>query len=453
LYPRPPVFALMLAPSDTTLPTAAVTVCPGCDLLLQSITPQPHQVAACPRCGQQLYRYKDNAIQKALVLSLTGLLLYFPANLLPLLTFSVLGAETHSSIVQACLSMFSQKQYVIGMAVALTTLIFPLLILSGLLLITLGLTRHWQAAWMPRFFRMYHHLTEWAMTDVFLVGVLITIVKMSHTAVVTFNSGFFCFIGLVLATITAQTVIDRQLFWSLMEKDETPVPRESAERAPATEPSDAGGNVLLCHSCHKLLPAEYVATSGRQNCPRCGHSLHPRKENSITRTWALILTACILTVPANLLPIMEVEHFGVPDRSTIMEGILYFFQEGSYGIGLVILVASILVPLFKIIGLAIILLSIHFRWHSWLRHKAIMFRYIEFIGRWSMLDIFVITLLCSLAQFGFLSTVNAAPAAFYFTGVVLSTMFAALSFDPRLLWDAAASASNHQEIHGKTSHS
>jgi paraquat-inducible protein A len=157
-----------------------------------------------------------------------------------------------------------------------------------------------------------------------------------------------------------------------------------------------------------------------------------------------LATAAILTLPANLLPIMEVDYFGVPDRSTIMDGIIYFFQEGSYGIGLVIFVASVLVPLFKIVGLVIILLSIRYRWQSWLRHKAIMFRAIEFIGRWSMLDIFVITLLCSLAQFGFLSTISAAPAALYFTGVVLSTMFAALSFDPRLLWDAAAATETRQ---------
>ena len=440
----------MLKPAASTqdIPSRTVTVCPDCSLILQSIEPQPHQVAVCPRCAHQLHRYKHNPIQKALVLSLTGLLLYLPATLLPLLTFSVLGIDTHSSIVQACWSLFDQEQYVMGVTVALTTLIFPLLVLSGLLLITLGLTRQWQAAWMPRFFRIYHHLTEWAMTDVFLVGVLITIVKMSHTAVVTLNPGFFCFIGLVLTTIIAQTVIDSQLFWSLMEKNQEPLLHEMSAKAMPTAESVAIENFLLCQSCHKLLPADYTATTGLHHCPRCGHSLHPRKENSINRTWALILTACILTIPANLLPIMEVEHFGVPDRSTIMDGILYFFREGSYGISLVILIASILVPLFKIIGLAIILLSIHFRWRSWLRHKAIMFRYIEFIGRWSMLDIFVITLLCSLTQFGFLSTISAAPAAFYFTGVVLSTMFAALSFDPRLLWDAVAVASHQQETHG-----
>ncbi len=406
-------------------------VCPSCSQILQPPKLQPNQVALCPRCSRQLHRYKRHPIQKGLALSITGLVLYLPANLLPLLTFSVLGIDNRSSIFQACMHMFASGQYVVGMIVALTTMIFPLLLLSSLLMVTLGLASGRRSRLMPPLFRAYHHLSEWSMTDVFLVGVLITIIKMSHMASVSLNGGFFCLVGLVVTTVAAQTTIDPQRFWSMMESE-----RQRTVLPESADPAD----YLLCHDCHKLLPADYRQTTGRSHCPRCGHTLHQRKQNSIARTWALIATAIVLTLPANLLPIMEVDTFGVPDRSTIMDGILYFFKDGSYGIGLVILIASILVPLFKIIGLVIILLSIHFRWRSSLRHKAIMFRFIEFIGRWSMLDIFVITLLCSLAQFGFLSSISAAPASLYFTGVVLSTMFAALSFDPRLLWDAAQAA-------------
>lgn len=188
---------------------------------------------------------------------------------------------------------------------------------------------------------------------------------------------------------------------------------------------------VLCHDCHKLAGAETA-----DHCPRCGAALHLRKTDSITRTWALVITAAILSFPANILPIMKVDFLGSSEYSTIMDGIIYFFQTGSYGIGIVILTASVLVPCFKIIGIILILLSIHFRWRSWLRHKTLLFRIIEFIGRWSMLDIFVIALLQVLVNFGNLTSIEAAPAAAYFTGVVLSTMFAAITFDPRLLWDA-----------------
>ncbi len=195
-------------------------------------------------------------------------------------------------------------------------------------------------------------------------------------------------------------------------------------------------NLVLCHDCRKLTPRQPEASTDEAVCPRCGATLHLRKPGSLNRTWALVLTALILTFPANILPIMNVNYLGNAEASTIMDGIIYFFQEGSYGIGMVILTASILVPCFKIIGLILILLSIHFRWDSWMRHKALIFRIIEFIGRWSMLDIFVIALLQVLVNFTNITTITADIAAPYFVGVVISTMFAAITFDPRLLWDA-----------------
>ncbi len=189
--------------------------------------------------------------------------------------------------------------------------------------------------------------------------------------------------------------------------------------------------LILCLDCHKVLPKEMEEMA----CPRCGAKVHSRVPNSIAKTWALVITASILFLPANLLPIMQVDYLGSIQESTIMDGIIYFFQEGSYGIGLVILTASVLVPCFKIIGIALVLLSVQFRWKSWLRHKTAMFRFIEFIGRWSMLDIFVIALLQVLVHFGNLSNITVERGATYFTGVVIATMFAAITFDVRLLWD------------------
>ena len=201
---------------------------------------------------------------------------------------------------------------------------------------------------------------------------------------------------------------------------------------------DAG--LMLCHDCRKVIPCPEDGSPVK--CPRCCASVHLRKPDSVTYTWALVITSLILLFPANFLPIMQVDYMGVQDYSTIMDGIIYFFKEGSYGIAIVILTASVLVPVFKILGIMMVLLSIHFRWESWLRHKTIMFRFIEFIGRWSMLDIFVIALLTALVNFGFFSTISAASAATYFCGVVISTMLAAITFDTRLIWDACIPSEN-----------
>lgn len=132
---------------------------------------------------------------------------------------------------------------------------------------------------------------------------------------------------------------------------------------------------------------------------------------------------------------MEVSFLGVPDRSTILDGIIYFLKHGSIGIGLIILIASILVPLYKVMGLVIILISIRSGKNRHLKQKSKMFRIIEFIGRWSMLDIFVVALLSVLVDFGFLTSIHTAPGATYFCTVVVATMCAAIVFDPRILWD------------------
>ena len=204
-----------------------------------------------------------------------------------------------------------------------------------------------------------------------------------------------------------------------------------AEGKPVTG-LDAG--LMQCHECHMVvgIPSDSVTVK----CPRCGSAIHSRKPGGIMHTRAFVLTSLILLVPANILPIMKVDYMGAAEYSTIMDGIIYFFKTGSYGIGAVILVASVLVPVFKIVGIIMILLSIHLRIESWLQHKTLMFRFIKFIGRWSMLDIFVIALLTALVDFGFLSTIEAAPAAPFFCGVVIATMLAAEVFDTRLIWDA-----------------
>ena len=193
---------------------------------------------------------------------------------------------------------------------------------------------------------------------------------------------------------------------------------------------------MACHDCGYLLDASEMPFDIALTCPRCNADTHYRKHQSIPTTWALVVTAAILFVPANILPIMRVDFLGSSEYSTIMDGILYFFHVKEYGIGLIIFMASILVPLFKIVGLSIILLSIKLKWKRGLRHKTAMFRFIEFVGRWSMLDIFVIALMATLVEFGNFTATFAAPAASYFAAVVVCTMFAAHTFDSRLLWDA-----------------
>ncbi|MBR9883264.1 MAG: paraquat-inducible membrane protein A [Oceanospirillales bacterium] len=189
--------------------------------------------------------------------------------------------------------------------------------------------------------------------------------------------------------------------------------------------------LLRCHDCTALWPV----TMDSQHCPRCGAPLHSRAPNSLVRTWALLLTSTLLMLPANLLPIMRVAMLGQGEASTIFGGVIELTKHGLWGIAIVVLAASILIPVGKILALTSLLLTIQFRWTTNLRQKMIMFRIVHWIGRWSMLDIFVVGILVALVQFGNLAYIVGQTGALAFGGVVVFTMLAANTLDTRLIWD------------------
>ncbi|MBE0584960.1 MAG: paraquat-inducible protein A [Desulfofustis sp.] len=189
--------------------------------------------------------------------------------------------------------------------------------------------------------------------------------------------------------------------------------------------------MLSCHRCHLLCRQ----APGRLGCPRCGAVLHSRKPNSVARTWALVTAALILYIPANILPITHTAALGSVQSDTIMSGVIYFIHSGSWPIALIIFIASVFVPLLKLVILIGLLLSI--QCHSQRRpvDRTRLYRLIEAIGRWSMLDIFVVTILVALVHMGTIAHIAAGPGALYFGAVVVVTMFAAETFDARLIWD------------------
>jgi paraquat-inducible protein A len=187
--------------------------------------------------------------------------------------------------------------------------------------------------------------------------------------------------------------------------------------------------LVRCHDC-SLLAAAHL-----QTCPRCGARLHLRKPDSLGRTTALVLAALILYLPANLLPITVTTALGTRQADTILSGVIYFMQTGSWEIAAVIFIASVFVPLAKLVILILLLVSVRFRWRWRPRDRTVLYRLTELVGRWSMVDIYVVTILVALVRLGAVATIEAGPAAVYFAAVVVLTMFAAESFDPRLIWD------------------
>lgn len=200
--------------------------------------------------------------------------------------------------------------------------------------------------------------------------------------------------------------------------------------------------LISCHFCHTLskLPNDIDEKSAKKQteiiCPCCYSSLHSRIPNSLSRTWALLLAALILYIPANTLPIMTVTYWGEGQPDTILSGVMHLLAEGMWPLALLIFLASIFIPILKLLTLFGLLISIHFRANWRPKDRTVMYRITEFVGRWSMVDVFVIALLVALVQFGKTASVSPNLGALSFAAVVILTMFAAHTFDPRLIWDA-----------------
>lgn len=188
-------------------------------------------------------------------------------------------------------------------------------------------------------------------------------------------------------------------------------------------------NLVLCETCGLFA----VPTP---RCARCGSRTEIRKERSIERTWALLIAAFALYLPANLLPIMETSSLFGAQQDTIMSGVAYLWRSGSWALAVIVFVASVAVPLLKLLSLSLLLVSVQRRWQHHPLQRARLYRFLEAIGRWSMLDVYVVTILVALVQVQSLAAIRPGSGVLAFAAVVVLSMLATLSFEPRLIWDA-----------------
>ncbi|MBF0454702.1 MAG: paraquat-inducible protein A [Magnetococcales bacterium] len=188
-----------------------------------------------------------------------------------------------------------------------------------------------------------------------------------------------------------------------------------------------------CHTCH--LVVKKPQGHDKAHCPRCHSPIHSRKVDSLSRTWALVVAAVILYIPANLYPVMTVSKLGSGDPSTIISGVMHLIHSGMWPLALIVFVASIVVPVGKLAILIYLLLSVHYRSFRKPKDRTVLFRLLELFGHWSMVDVFLVSILVALVDLGFLATIEPGVGVLYFGAVVITTLFASRAFDPRLIWD------------------
>jgi paraquat-inducible protein A len=402
--------------------------CHECDLLHQHTKLPDGGKALCTRCGAFLYQNIPGSIEKAIALNLAAFMLLIMANCFPFLSLEISGRFVENHFLSGALMLYRLGMGEIGFLVLVTSVLFPFLTITGMLYVLLPIKLGYSPWQMPRVYRMVILLKPWSLVSVFMLGVLISFVKLLDLATITPGISLYAFIGLMVTMAAAQANLDTSVIWPFIRgenKSQTPPGGTAVAR-----------DLAACHTC-AMLVTQTGENAPHDHCPRCKTPVHSRKSNSQERTWALIFSAILLFIPANIYPVMTVIQFGQGYPSTILEGVVHLIESGMWVLALIIFFASIIVPVLKLIILSFLLISIQKKsaWRS--RDRTLLFRVTEVVGAWSMVDIYVVAILAGLVNLGALSTIKPGIGVIFFGAVVVITMFAAHSFDPRLIWDNA----------------
>ncbi|GAB5468609.1 MAG: PqiA/YebS family transporter subunit [Rhodospirillales bacterium] len=391
----------------------------------------------CRRCGRRLRRIVRNSMLESFALAVAGLTLMTLATVMPFITLDFNGRLHHADLVTGIWDLALQGYHELAVFVLITTVVAPF---GSMLLVALIplLTRLRQPprALIPMLIWV-ERLSPWAMIEVYLLALFVAYTKIVDLATVSFGPAFYALAAMMLVTVMLKARIDHAAFWAVLEQ------RGVTQRPP---PSDTGRS-YSCHGCGLLLRLWSRARHGLA-CPRCGSQVHKRKPQSLARTWALLITAIVLYVPANLYPVMTVVSLGRSYPSTILGGVEELLLGGMWPLALIVFFASITVPFLKIFALMFLLITAQ-RGSTWrLRDRTRLYRLVETIGRWSMIDIFVVSILIALVQVGQLATILPGFGATCFAAVVVLTMLAAMSFEPRMMWDRAGRNAPRQRVAG-----
>lgn len=408
--------------------------CHECDLLQWRSQLSEHGTARCRRCDAVLYRSLPATYDRALAFTLAAAVLFAVANCFSIVELSVQGAFVETTLLGMVASLWHDGMWPLASLVFVTTILTPLLNIAAVLYLLLPMHMGRSPSRPELALRVLRHVAPWAMVEVLMLAMLVALVKLEHFATVVPGFGIWAF-GAVMVLLAAAAVsfnpadICTRIGSGPEDHASSLVPRKN-EAAPTA----ARTGLFICDDCG-LVSKPFARFQGGI-CPRCGAVLHHRKPHSLARTWAFLSAAMVLYAPAVLLPFMVTRTMFGTQSDTILSGVASLWTSGSWVLAIVVFIASVLVPMIKILLLTYLAWSTQLRSSVVPRIRTQMHRVLELVGRWSMLDIYVITMLVALVQFGSLATIDAGPGAIAFGAVVVLTMFAALSFDPRLIWDA-----------------
>jgi len=387
----------------------------------------------CRRCAARLWRLPASSLRNLLALAITAGILLLLADAFPVFEVSLAGDRRSSLIATGALALIGYGGGIstVGVLVAMTAIFVPAL---GLALVAMVLGRlnaaaRYRASRSSRIvgiWRIALHLRPWSMLDVYLLGAVVAYTRLGELTRVTVAAGGYALVAFVFVQVVIEQMLGRQYVWNAIDD-------------PTKYEPKAGEPWILCLECELVVAAHAADGPLRGCCPRCGARLVPRRPRSLATTAAFAVAGYILYLPANLFPVLTITRFGRTDTYTILGGVRDLAQAGLWPLALLVLVASIIVPGLKLAGLTWFIVAIRLRSARLLRLRTALYRFIDFIGRWSNIDVFVVSIVTALVQFGTLTRIEPGPGIVSFAAVIVLTMIAVRAFDPRLMWDAAAS--------------
>ncbi|MFL0932467.1 PqiA/YebS family transporter subunit [Vibrio parahaemolyticus] len=409
--------------------------CEECGLVVRITEIEQGQKAQCPRCSHSLTKINAKPYQSVIAVSSACLIMLVLSISFPFMSFSVQGLSQEITLLHAAKMLAEFQNALLGALLLATVVVLPAIYVGLILFLhleALKVRNHPPSKKQQRMAkilcRILFRVEPWLMVDVFLIGVLVSLIKIASLADIGMGSSFWAFCVYTILVVKCISMVDKSWLWGHF------IP---AIELPSVKEGDThhNHNHIGCHTCHQLNPIE---DKKHQRCIRCYSRLHEyNPSENLQKAWALLFASVIFYIPANLYPMMYTVSLGHSEGSTIMEGVILLWHLGSYPIAMVIFFASVFIPMAKMLALA------------WLYYNAQKAQYLppeesisrlkiyrltEFIGRWSMIDIFVVAILVALVQLQNLMAIYPGPAALSFAAVVIFTMLSAMIFDSRLLW-------------------
>lgn len=367
-----------------------ILICHECENRVQLPLLKHKQKALCPRCGFKLTQVHNTSQQRIIAFSCAGLIFLGLSIPFEFLGFSASGRSQSIDIPASIQILVEQDYLALAIIQLLAIVVLPGFIMLALLYLLVPLQFKQHPPKGEQVLKFVYLLLPWSMAEIFLVGVLVSLIKISSMADIEVGLSFYAYIAFTLCLTSTVLHMDKYQLSQALK--------------------------VSLHESRRLRPSE-----------------------SIQRTWALLFTSIILYIPANLLPIMHTRLLGNDEPSTILGGVILLWQMGSYPVALVIFVASVLVPVGKLIILIWLNYSVQVGFNGKHNERVFWYRMTEFIGRWSMVDVFVVAILVSLIQLGNTMSIYPGHAALAFCGVVVLTMLAAMTFDTNLIWNKKTS--------------